>query len=109
LEEGWRGKRDWTAQQALSALKNFLVILNLRLVRAEEKDKLVTVRCGNEGWEGWMEGEEEDDDEEEEEEEDALGYPSRVSQAPSLSPALQDWLIALFRDDTVRAPRTNLQ
>jgi hypothetical protein len=103
MEERWRG-RVWAAKEALSALKNVLGILKLRIVRGREDDRLVTVNGGNERWKGWKEGVEEDEEEEdegEEEEEDALGYPSRLSHAPSLSPALQDWLIDLFRDDTL--------
>lgn len=36
-----------------------------------------------------------------------LSYPTLLPHAPSLSPALQEWLIGLFRDDTRRAFSTN--
>ena len=35
-------------------------------------------------------------------------YPSLLPHAPSLSSAHQDWLIGLFRDDTLRSSNTNM-
>eukprot|EP00624_Nannochloropsis_granulata_P007482 evm.model.NODE_8131_length_8215_cov_46.570297.1 len=36
-------------------------------------------------------------------------YPSRLPYAPSLSPAVQDWLISRFRDDRISCRDTNQQ
>ena len=50
--------------------------------------------------------------EEEEEEEDVVvvdAYPSFLPHAPSLAPALRDWLIGLFHDDTCRTRGSNQQ
>ena len=49
-----------------------------------------------------------DEEEQEGEEPPPFAYPSSLPHAPSLSPALQDSLIGLFRDDTRRTPATNL-
>ena len=37
-----------------------------------------------------------------------FAYPSLLPHAPSLAPALQDWVIGLFRDNISRARKTNL-
>ncbi|GAB5034224.1 Hypothetical protein NocV09_01800030 [Nannochloropsis oceanica] len=121
---------DWASRHAGTALKHLLSILRLKPVDTAGGMELVVVEGergrGPEPWEGWDDkgGQSQEQGEEvemvEEGETDKMAprprkgprpfvYPSRLPYAPSISPALQDWLIGRFRDNRVSCRDTNQQ